>query len=173
MRLCRHENVLQLHASFVHKDTLWLVMPLMDKGAWERAIEGGCGRFPPLEGSWGLAGSCYYAMRDMHRAGHLPEGVGLREEWIRAIMKRVLEGVEYLHSQKHLHRDIKAGNILLSTRGEVKLGDFGVAGWIAVGGPREEGKRNTFVGTPCWMAPEVMAQEVGYDQKADIWSVGT
>uniref|UniRef100_A0A673K2H4 non-specific serine/threonine protein kinase n=1 Tax=Sinocyclocheilus rhinocerous TaxID=307959 RepID=A0A673K2H4_9TELE len=90
----------------------------------------------------------------------------LQEMEIAAITHGALQGLAYLHSHNMIHRDIKAGNILLTEPGQVKLADFGSA---SIASPA-----NSFVGTPYWMAPEViLAMDEGqYDGKVDIWSLG-
>ncbi|KAJ0241215.1 Protein kinase superfamily protein [Hirschfeldia incana] len=109
-------------------------------------------------------GSCFHLMKSVY-----PDG--LEQPVIATLLREVLKALVYLHRQGHIHRDVKAGNILVHSRGVVKLGDFGVSACMFDSGERMR-TRNTFVGTPCWMAPEVMQQVDGYDFKADIWSFG-
>jgi len=93
--------------------------------------------------------------------------IPLTENYIAAIVRDALLGLEYMHSQRKLHRDVKAGNILLSQDGLAKLADFGVAGQLS----DKTFERNTLAGTPYWMAPEVILEK-GYDGRADVWSLG-
>ncbi|KAJ8451092.1 hypothetical protein Cgig2_026901 [Carnegiea gigantea] len=109
-------------------------------------------------------GSCLHLMKIAY-----PDG--FEELAICSILKETLKALEYLHRHGHIHRDVKAGNILLDTNGQVKLADFGVSACMFDSGDRQR-SRNTFVGTPCWMAPEVLQPNSGYDFKADIWSFG-
>ncbi|XP_074317661.1 uncharacterized protein LOC141653718 isoform X2 [Silene latifolia] len=109
-------------------------------------------------------GSCLHLMKTAY-----PDGI--EEAAICSILKETLKALEYLHGHGHIHRDVKAGNILLDTNGLVKLADFGVSACMFDNGDRQR-SRNTFVGTPCWMAPEVLQPGSGYNFKADIWSFG-
>ncbi|XP_068708436.1 serine/threonine-protein kinase 3-like [Montipora foliosa] len=91
----------------------------------------------------------------------------LTEEEIACILKYTLKGLEYLHLRRKIHRNIKAGHILLNAEGHAKLADFSVAGQLT----NTMAKKNTVIGTALWMAPEVI-QGIGYDCLADIWSLG-
>ncbi|GAX82215.1 hypothetical protein CEUSTIGMA_g9643.t1 [Chlamydomonas eustigma] len=143
MKNYNHPNVLPLYTSFVSGQDLWMVMPFISGGSVLHIIK--------------------YAY---------PEG--LDEIVIATIMREVLKAIDYVHRQGGIHRDIKAGNILVDKDGKVYLADFGVATSLERAGSWSQDKSNrmTFVGTPCWMAPEVMEQTAGYDNAADIWSFG-
>lgn len=96
----------------------------------------------------------------------------LTEPQIRYICREICEGLRFLHSRKVIHRDLKAGNVLLTLDGDVKIADFGVS----AKNKHTLQKRDSFIGTPYWMAPEVVLCETyrdqPYDYKADIWSLG-
>ncbi|XP_014185531.1 traf2 and NCK-interacting protein kinase isoform X4 [Haplochromis burtoni] len=100
------------------------------------------------------------------------KGNCLKEDWIAYICREVLRGLSHLHSHHVIHRDIKGQNVLLTENAEVKLVDFGVSAQL----DKTIGRRNTFIGTPYWMAPEVIAcdenPEATYDYRSDLWSLG-
>ncbi|XP_053129756.1 nik-related protein kinase isoform X2 [Hemicordylus capensis] len=100
------------------------------------------------------------------------KGNCFKEDWIAYICREVLRGLGHLHSHHVIHRDIKGQNVLLTENAEVKLVDFGVSAQL----DRTIGRRNTFIGTPYWMAPEVIAcdenPESTYDYRSDLWSLG-
>lgn len=102
---------------------------------------------------------------------------GLPEPAVAYVLRDVLRALSYLHEQGHVHRDIKAGNILVGGDGSVKLADFGVSASIYDGFSSSSSSASfsllrEMAGTPCWMAPEVIHSHVGYGIKADIWSFG-
>jgi serine/threonine-protein kinase OSR1/STK39 len=154
MKNFQHKNVLTCHATFQtrrnHVDELWVIMPFMNLGSALRVL----------------------TLRNKKGIGE--EGCG--ELATRALLQSTLEGLQYIHDQDIVHRDIKAGNILLDSSGAVCIADFGVSTWLKNRNQvrdRSEGVAATFVGTPCWMAPEVMEQKSdGYKTPADVWSFG-
>ncbi|KAK9398436.1 misshapen-like kinase 1 [Crotalus adamanteus] len=100
------------------------------------------------------------------------KGNALKEDCIAYVCREILRGLAHLHAHKVIHRDIKGQNVLLTENAEVKLVDFGVSAQL----DRTVGRRNTFIGTPYWMAPEVIAcdenPDATYDYRSDIWSLG-
>ncbi|PAA89587.1 hypothetical protein BOX15_Mlig017490g1 [Macrostomum lignano] len=100
------------------------------------------------------------------------KGQSLKEEWIAYLCREILRGLKHLHDNKVIHRDIKGQNVLLTDDAEVKLVDFGVSAQL----DKTVGRRNTFIGTPYWMSPEVIVCEENadatYDNRSDLWSLG-
>jgi len=134
MRSISHPNVLDAYACFLESggSRMWLVSQIMAKG------------------------SCLNALKALAEKGI----AGFPEPAMAYVLNSTLRGLSYFHSNGHIHRDVKAGNILLGSLGGVRLADFGVSGWLSKGGDKREATK-TFVGTPCWMAPEVMEQVSG------------
>jgi len=137
MRLSRHDNVLQFHVAFQSDAKIWLVMPIAQEGS----------------------------AADVMRCQ--PEKRFEDERIVAYILREVVKALDYLHGERQMHRDLKAGNVLIREDARVCLADFGVATPYSF-----ENRHSTFVGTPCWMAPEVLAQHQQYDEKADVWSFG-
>ncbi|CAI7778985.1 unnamed protein product [Closterium sp. NIES-53] len=145
LQQCNHPNVVRYHGSYQGDDFLWIVMEYCGGGSVADLMNN---TDSPLE-----EGMIAYVCRESIK--------GL------AYLHEIGKGLAYLHEIGKVHRDIKGGNILLSDSGEIKLGDFGVAAQLT----RTMSKRNTFIGTPHWMAPEVI-QESLYDGKVDVWALG-
>jgi len=137
LNLLQNPNILSSRATFIYKQDLWLVFEIMEAGSMDKIIQ-----------------------------AKYPNGIK-DQTLIATILKETLQGIKYLHQNNQIHRDIKAGNILIGADGSVKISDFGVATQL-----KGRKKRNTFIGSPCWMAPEVLEETNGYDSKADIWSLG-
>lgn len=138
---CNHPNVVKYYGSFIEKSVLYILMEYMS------------------------GGSCYEVMRYGFKKGFT------NEQYIASILGEVLKSLAYFHENRRMHRDVKAGNILMNDKGEVKIADFGIAANLLEQGQRKRA-RFTVIGTPCYMAPEVLTAGTGYTEKADIWSLG-
>ncbi|XP_031508314.1 myosin-IIIa isoform X2 [Papio anubis] len=146
--LSDHRNVVRFYGIYFKKDKvngdkLWLVLELCNGGSVTDLVK-----------------------------GFLKRGERMSEPLIAYILHEALMGLQHLHNNKTIHRDVKGNNILLTTEGGVKLVDFGVSAQLT----STRHRRNTSVGTPFWMAPEVIACEqqldTTYDARCDTWSLG-
>lgn len=138
MKISAHPNVTQYMCSFMYDRCLWVVMELMDGGSLTNLLQ-------------------VYTRKKKE----------LTEPEIAGFMKASMTAVEFLHSKGRLHRDIKSDNILVNSRGEVKIADFGFCVQLT----QEKDMRQSMVGTPYWMAPELVRGQ-SYNEKVDIWSLG-
>eukprot|EP01062_Namystynia_karyoxenos_P019122 TRINITY_DN17167_c0_g1_i1.p1 TRINITY_DN17167_c0_g1~~TRINITY_DN17167_c0_g1_i1.p1 ORF type:complete len:647 (+),score=173.45 TRINITY_DN17167_c0_g1_i1:155-2095(+) len=134
-----HRNVLKLYVSFVHGDTIWIILEYHPYGSAADVLRAVC-----------------------------PNGFQ-DEAMVSALLFQGLQALEYFHENRQMHRDVKASNLLVAGGGDVRMADFGVSGEAP--SCRRSVTRVTFVGTPCWMAPEVLTLR-GYRKSADIWSLG-
>ncbi|KAJ9443669.1 Serine/threonine-protein kinase fray2 [Diplonema papillatum] len=142
MTRSNHHNVLQLHASFVHDNGLWLVLEFFPFGSLADVI------------------SASPAFNDGFRDF---------EPFLTHVLYQAVRALVYFHDNEQMHRDVKAANLLVDEDGTIAMADFGVSAEAPV--CRGSISRKTFVGTPCWMAPEVLTMR-GYRKSADIWSLG-
>lgn len=147
--------------SHPNKDLILLEIETMKKYTHDNVIE--------FKNAFFFSSELWVSMEFMD-GGNLADVVMncvLSNNQIGFICKKVLNGIDFLHKNGIIHRDIKSDNILINNQGEVKISDFGFCALIR----EDQGKRNTMVGTPYWMAPEVVNRQ-NYDQKIDIWSLG-
>ncbi|OHT10654.1 STE20/SPS1-related proline-alanine-rich protein kinase [Tritrichomonas foetus] len=138
---CHHPNLVKYYGSFIEKSKLYIITEYMDQGSIYEMIRFGFHRGIP------------------------------KENIIAAVLKEILKALFYFHENRQMHRDVKAGNILVNNKGQIKLADFGIAARLIEKGQRVRA-RFTIIGTPCYMAPEVVCAGIGYSEKADIWSLG-
>eukprot|EP00731_Ephydatia_muelleri_P007815 Em0004g153a len=155
---CNHPNVTRYYTSFVVQHELWIVVQLMSQGSLSDVL------------------------KRLIAKGN--KGGVLHEVVIATILREALQGLEYLHTHGLIHRDVKAGNVLLGEDGTVQIAGlrrehvavrFQLSGRGGGGSPSRPWKVHLgrrLLAPPCWMAPEVMDQSVPYDEKADIWSFG-
>jgi len=135
-----HPNITKFYESFIHKNTVWIVMEYINRGSGTELVD---------------KSPCQFGKK------------GLPENIIAIICREMLKGLDYVHKKRKIHRDIKAGNVLFNSKGEVKLADFGVSAQL----DKQTKAKMTVIGTPYWMAPEVIIGS-GTTTTADIWSLG-
>jgi len=141
MLSCKHPNLVKEYATFMYCNYMWIVMNILD------------------------GGSLADIMTIVRNPATKQKGFD-DEVLIATLLNETLKALQYFHTNGKIHRDIKAGNILLDMQGNVYLSDFGVSASLKKGQ-----KRGTLVGSPCWMAPEIMSQ-TGHEFNVDVWSLG-
>ena len=148
MSSCNNENVVSYFTSFVYKEELWLVVPLLKSVSMLDII------------------------RHKMKTQDCKHGV-LDERVIATVLREVLKGLEYLHQNGYIHKDIKPSNILLGSEGQVQIANLGVSAKLASDSDSSRAESShTFIGAPRWMPPKVMEQVKEYDYTDDIWSCG-
>ena len=160
MRLSLHPNILFCYTAFLEQTQLWVVTPFMNKGSSVSCLQQArqslinnrnrilVADHPPT-GSTQPDHHPWLANHLQQQQQQQQQSLVSMEPHILYILQQTLLGLQYIHDNGQIHRDIKGSNILLNGAGQVKIADFGVSGWLI---PQNE-KAKTFVGTPCWMAP--------------------
>ena len=137
-----HPNITKFHKSFIYKETVWIIMEYLNRGSGREILD---------------------------RIDNDPtrKSKGFPEKLVAIVCREMLNGLAHIHDKQMIHRDLKAANVLFTSKGDVKLADFGVSGQL----DNLAKSRMTFVGTPYWMAPETI-KGIGTTTAADIWSLG-
>ena len=156
LKSLNHPNITRLHEAVIKGNTVWIVMEYIDRGSGSDLLDQHI-----MNSRKGRAKNRRSSRQN------LPVNKGLSEELIAIICRETLKGLSYVHARNKIHRDIKAANILFNSNGEVKVADFGVSAQLS----KNTTSRYTLIGTPYWMAPEIITQK-GCNTKADIWSLG-
>lgn len=160
MRLLSHPNVLPCYTAFVNERNLWLITPLMAKGSSLHSLQS-VRKFVRRQRRQILSQSSLYDDPLMNSSSissgttTVPAKAIQMEQHIMYILHETILGLQYIHENLQIHRDIKAGNILIDSDGTIKIADFGVSSFLLLqnGSLYQHEKAKTFVGTPCWMAP--------------------
>ncbi|GAB2284489.1 hypothetical protein Dimus_018942 [Dionaea muscipula] len=164
---CRSPYITEYYGSYVNQTKLWIIMEYMAGGSVADLVSIAC-FCSGAEDYLPVFGVAYSILSPFDFVIALQSGPPLDEMSIACILRDLLHAIDYLHTEGKIHRDIKAANILLTENGDVKVADFGVSAQLT----KTISRRKTFVGTPFWMAPEVIQNSDGYNEKADIWSLG-
>jgi serine/threonine-protein kinase OSR1/STK39 len=149
MRLSLHPNLLFCYTAFLEQTQLWVVTPFMNKGSSVSCLQHARQSLMARNTATTVQTTMTTSRDRPSIKNNQPQQLLSMEPHILYILQQTLLGLQYIHDNGQIHRDIKGSNILLNGAGEVKIADFGVSGWLI---PQNE-KAKTFVGTPCWMAP--------------------